>query len=664
MTNDLELIRQLEKEAGIELRDISFIEIVTKSDSSGFAVDEKGQVIGLSLVGLKLTHAPVTLSKLIHLKTLRLIDAQLENISFFSECELIHLTRLDLRRNKISDISVLSSLTNLTHLYLWDNQISDISVLKQLTNLTHLYLWDNQISDISGLSRLTNLNYLNLSGNRISDISYLKRLMNLTWLDLSGNQISDISALNRLTNLKELSLNSNNIFDISVISRLTNLTRLDVRNNKISRLPIKILEQDLEIKWKIDFEGGIILEGNPLESPPIEIVMKGKEAINAFFRSLEGERQPLNEVKALLVGDGGAGKTSLMKKLLGETFDLNESRTHGINIKLLNIPKNSKKIRIRLWDFGGQAIMHSIHQFFLSKRSLYILVLDGRKEEDAEYWLKHIESFGGDSPVLVVINKIDLNPLFEVNRKFLVEKYPNIKGFYRVSCCTGEGIEDFNRALVDNVTQIPHLNTTWARSWLNVKKHLEKMQEDFISFDEYIEICEDENIMDYESQHTLVDFLNDLGVVLHFHDSALKETSVINPKWAADGVYSIINSRILDKNKGILPVSALTEILNKDYYPRRKHYFLIELMKKFELCFSLNDDTIMIPDLLGIGEPEYEFDEKNSFKFLIYYDFLPKSVIARFIVRMHQDIKNDLRWRTGVVLEETGKKGQARMSLS
>jgi hypothetical protein len=45
--------------------------------------------------------------------------------------------------------------------------------------------------------------------------------------------------------------------------------------------------------------------------------------------------------------------------------------------------------------------MHATHQFFLSKRSLYILVLDGRKEEDAEYWLKHIESFGGDSPVLM-----------------------------------------------------------------------------------------------------------------------------------------------------------------------------------------------------------------------------------------------------------------------
>jgi hypothetical protein len=37
----------------------------------------------------------------------------------------------------------------------------------------------------------------------------------------------------------------------------------------------------------------------------------------------------------------------------------------------------------------------------------------------------------------------------------------------------------------------------------------------------------------------------------------------------------------------------------------------------------------------------------------VHYDFLPKSVIARFIVKSHHDIKGKLRWRTGVVLENS-----------
>jgi internalin A len=41
-------------------------------------------------------------------------------------------------------------------------------------------------------------------------------------------------------------------------------------------------------------------------------------------------------------------------------------------------------------------------------------------------------------------------------------------------------------------------------------------------------------------------------------------------------------------------------------------------------------------------------------KFRICYNFLPKSVMPRFIVRSHKDIKDKLSWRTGVVLENKG----------
>ena len=54
--------------------------------------------------------------------------------------------------------------------------------------------------------------------------------------------------------------------------------------------------------------------------------------------------------------------------------------------------------------------MHATHQFFLTRRSLYLLVIDaqaGEKESNIHYWLKIIQSYGGDSPVLVVVNKCD-----------------------------------------------------------------------------------------------------------------------------------------------------------------------------------------------------------------------------------------------------------------
>jgi internalin A len=205
--------------------------------------------------------------------------------------------------------------------------------------------------------------------------------------------IIEEAARNELT---ELHLSHNQLKTLPAeIAELKNLTALELSGNRLTSLPAEIV--------KLKNLTGLDLSVNPLESPPLDIANRGIEAIRSYFKSLEGEKEPLNEVKVLLVGDGGAGKTSLVKQVLGEEFDMHEPQTHGINLR----DWQSEDIHVHFWDFGGQEIMHATHQFFLSKRSLYILVLDGRRDEKTEYWLKHIESFGGDSPILVVLNNME-----------------------------------------------------------------------------------------------------------------------------------------------------------------------------------------------------------------------------------------------------------------
>ena len=209
----------------------------------------------------------------------------------------------------------------------------------------------------------------------------------------------------------------------------------------------------------------------------------------------------------------------------------------------------------------------------------------------------------------------------------------------------------------EELLNINHLQTTWAKSWINVKSQLENMTDNFISYNKYIEICEKENITDRSSQDTLVDFLNDLGIILHFKDFELLDTHVLEPKWVTEAVYKIINSEKLAKSNGLLKIKLLDEILkqgkNTDYYcPPDKYIYIINLMQKFELCYKLNEQTVLLPDLLKIQEPKFDFDYDSSLKYLIEYDFLPKSIMPRFIVKMHKDIKNELRWRTGVVLND------------
>jgi hypothetical protein len=123
-----------------------------------------------------------------------------------------------------------------------------------------------------------------------------------------------------------------------------------------------------------------------------------------------------------------------------------------------------------------------------------------------------------------------------------------------------------------------------------------------------------------------------------------------------NGVYKIIRSEIVVESKGVLKLDMLPEILKqcteKDYnYPPDQYGFFLSLMMKFELCYELDESTMLLPGLLEIQEPNFEFDYEGTLKFVIDYDFLPFSVMPRFIVKMNKDIKNNLCWRTGVVLE-------------
>ncbi len=470
----------------------------------------------------------------------------------------------------------------------------------------------------------------------------------------------------KLRHLRRINLGVNRIIALPEdLKQLTHLEILQLFRNRIRDLPATILDLGLPIEPRVEpVKGrGILLDENPLESPPREIIERGQDAIRDYFESVAGERLPLNEAKVLLVGDGGAGKTSLAKRMLKGRFNKREKQTHGINIDTWRLTVGGTKVKLHVWDFGGQDIMHATHQFFLSERSLYILLLDGRKEEDAEYWLKHIESFGGDSPILVVLNKMDENPGFDVNRRFLQGKYEGIVGFHRVSCEKNKGIGEVKKAVGQALQRVGIIKTTWPASWFRIKTQLEKMTKPFMSDDAYEEMCRKQGIAEASKQDTLVTFLHDLGVIVHFEDFQLKDTHVLEPRWLTGAVYRIINSGVLAKGHGVLKLSSLRTTLKTEEdgfkYPASKHRYIIDLMKKFRLCFSLDDRTVLVPDLLEVQEPEIEFDYGSSLRFRIDYDFLPKSVMPRFIVRKSQDISGNLRWRTGVVLEDEAFESRA-----
>jgi internalin A len=408
--------------------------------------------------------------------------------------------------------------------------------------------------------------------------------------------------------------------------------------------------------------------------------------------SILGERRALNEGKLILVGFGGVGKTTLVNRfVLGRPFNKDEAKTDGIQISdwrmsqvggkwtpsneggkrataLKGLLKRSRKaqapqadpdsICMHVWDFGGQEIMHATHQFFLTTRALYLLVLSGRQgreDTDAEYWLEMIATFGAGSPVIVVLNKIKQLP-FDINRRALQANHPNVCAFVETDCEDDTGLHELADTVRREIDRMPHLRDTFPANWFAVKDQLTNMPEDFVSFEEFRKICESAGEYDLQSQDTLASFLHTLGVALNFReDPRLRDLHVLKPKWVTEGIYAILNNKALALGRGELTLAHLSKMLDPKRYPRHRHPFLFDLMRKFELCirFPEDEERFLVPELLDKQEPgSVDWASSDALAFEYHYaTIVPEGLLPRFIVRTSALSVNQPRWRSGVVLE-------------
>ena len=122
-----------------------------------------------------------------------------------------------------------------------------------------------------------------------------------------------------------------------MISQLQNLTFLDLSANLLGTLPESIIE--------LKSLTTLGLSDNPLISPPIEIATQGIGAIREYFRQLGQEGvDHLYEAKLLILGEGGAGKTTFANKILDSNYVLKEEETtKGLNVLKWTFPMEGNR---------------------------------------------------------------------------------------------------------------------------------------------------------------------------------------------------------------------------------------------------------------------------------------------------------------------------------
>ncbi|MDP3150226.1 MAG: leucine-rich repeat domain-containing protein [Ignavibacteria bacterium] len=640
-----------------ELKNLTSLDLRYNKLKDVTFVKEFKNLTSLSLSGNNLTDVSY-LKELKNLTSLDLSGNNLTDVTFVKEFK--NLTSLYLSGNNLTDVRFLQELKNLTSLSLSPNRLIDFTFLKELKNLTSLSLSGDNLTDVTFLKELKNLTLLSLSSPNLTDVTFVKEFKNLTSLYLSGNNLTDVTFLKELKNLTSLYLSGNNLTDVTFLKELKNLTLLDLSNNKLT--DVTFLKELKNLTY-------VNLRKNPFTTPPKEIVQQGMEGIRNYFKQIEEQgRDYLYEAKILFVGEPGAGKTSLMKKIVDKNYQIpnkEEPETVGIQIERWKYPypqKTDIDFTTNLWDFGGQVIQYSIHQFFFTGDSLYILLSDDRKEiTNFDYWFNIIGLLGKGSPILIVLNEINKNSTFDFSLSAYQKRYKELSMDER----------KINLAIVDHkyydllekikvsVTSLKSVGKELPKQWIPIRNEIKKIEgENHITHQAFLDICKKYNVSSEQDIKTISSTFHTLGVFLHFeNDPKLFDYIFINPQWVVDSLYTVLKDKDLCTDCGLITKQNLFELFGDKYSESEKNNLLsLMLRDKFDLCYKVedhNNEKYLFPLLLPIEKPEYikKWEYPETLKFRYQYRFMPKGIISRLIVRLSSliDSKNykDKIWRDG-----------------
>ena len=370
--------------------------------------------------------------------------------------------------------------------------------------------------------------------------------------------------------------------------------------------------------------------------------------------------EPLYEAKLLIVGEGGAGKTSLAKKIEDENYILksDEDSTEGIDvIQWKFLLSNGKECSVNIWDFGGQEIYHQTQQFFFTKSSLYVLVVDSRRENTNFYWwLKIIALLSDNSPILIVKNEKQ-DRQCEVNERQLRAEFLNLKEVLAMNLDTNRGLAEIKQAIQYYIARLPHVGdaSPLPKLWVRVRSAIENSSRNYISVHEYYQLCETNKLTDRKDMLRLSRYLHDIGVFLHYQDdSTLKHYLILKPEWATTAVYKVLENKTVIENLGCFSQEELADIWQDRKYNDMQDE-LLQLMMRFKICYQIPNrpGNYIAPQLLDINEPKYEWEKSNNLILRYKYEFMPKGIITRFIIETYPWIEQQkFAWKSGVVLNK------------
>ena len=396
---------------------------------------------------------------------------------------------------------------------------------------------------------------------------------------------------------------------------------------------------------------------------------------------LYNDQVPLRECKVIVLGDGGVGKSYTILRIHngGKKESENEpyktEETHGVKIEDFHTEIDHKKVTIHFWDFGGQEILHSMHRCFLTEQTCYVIMVRTRETvvtDRARYWLRTVQSFAPDSPVMLFVNCWgNASGDRAIDETRLASEFPQIK---KVVYCSSKTASDSDfqenviTPLLNMVSSSEIFRMSFNRKWNALRRALSAQQQRaiqehkkyYLNKDEYLKLCSENGIADANAAALLTVF-NNLGVCFSYHwddnHSEFADYKLLNPVWLTNALYAIIEEGTSLAQEGKIREDAIRTMLhnkapewiqNKLYrrtepdltYEEQEIQYIIDVAESFSLCYRLENDIIFIPALCTSNTPVETLAADPAFtvhgEYRFCSDYLPDSVIHQLMIRCLQ----------------------------
>eukprot|EP01088_Endostelium_zonatum_P020081 TRINITY_DN722_c1_g1_i1.p1 TRINITY_DN722_c1_g1~~TRINITY_DN722_c1_g1_i1.p1 ORF type:complete len:2287 (+),score=512.39 TRINITY_DN722_c1_g1_i1:319-7179(+) len=568
-------------------------------------------------------------------KSLKRLDIHSNKLKSFPKCleRLFSLSVLDLSDNKLTyDPTVSlgggfgsSSSSSVASLPLGTRTISkdqggggdDQIAAQQLANAMH------PVGFCPDFVRLEQMTHFYLSWNQFTTIpsSLFRGMKDLEHIDLSHNSIAIISGptikaiANTCMLLKKLDLHANKITTLpEEMGELYLLEELYLEANQLEFLPVSL--------GSLKYLQVMSLKDNPLTMIPKEANLNLK-SLMSYLRALAQGSENYSRVKLMFVGEGNVGKTSLLasflqlsnynddwmtqaeaagapkgsepitkekKKMSKEKAVRRWIESRGPNIATDGIDIHEIKwddITYKSWDFAGQDLYQTTHQFFLSRRAIYLMMFNLVNKEitKIEYWLQSLRSkLGPNIPVIIVGTHLDdprctkeyVNSVFNtimqrfapnassstvttnyktnMNKSLIGNKkaglsnsnspgpstegyarYPTIVGIVPISTATWQGVKNLQRLITKTAKEWKFVGDKVPTSYNFLAQKAQIMCQELaaankpplIPKDKFKEKAVECNV-DPESTEGALEFLHQVGEVMYFGTSQSTAPPTLN----------------------------------------------------------------------------------------------------------------------------------------